>query len=507
MIRHFPFLDDALRHWAQETPEAPAVSLVGQHTSYAELNLLVEVMANWLCAHNVARGDRVIIYAAKSVETIASVLACLRVGALYVPIDPGAPQVQVLMRVKNVDPTLVLTDASRLGQIDGGQCTAPVVDMARLQTEPLSRVGLEARIKNRREEDGAYILHTSGSTGEPKGIWHTHKSGMAYARMAADLCALTQHDRVSHVTPLHFDMSIFDIFSTLAAGACIVIVPEVYAKLPASLSKLIVSEAITVWYSVPFAIAQLVTRGALDKCAFDQLRLVMFAGETMPPATLKAFADHVPHATFLNAYGPTETNHCVTAQFTRNALDGKTPLPIGCADAGVSYRIGEGATGDAEGELLIASDQTMQGYWNNPDLTSRALLSLTDADGKVRTYYRTGDIVRQRQDGQLVLVGRNDRQVKLRGYRIELDEIEHTLTMLNDVSEAAVIVRGDKICALIAGPSPLDLTAIKSAVAERLPSYAQPQLYAILNDLPRTSTGKVDRASLNKFLGETHAVG
>ncbi len=499
------YLDHAVRHYARLTPDAPALRLLGKVTTYANLNTEVDRIAALLLDRGTQAGDRVILCSAKSPRAIAALHAILRVGAVYVPLDPAAPAKRIATQVSAISPRFVLTDSERLSHFSDSFAPSQIVDIS----EPLPKLNaqevLETRQSQRSEFDAAYILMTSGTTGTPKGIVHTHQSGLAYARMSANLCDLTASDRVSHHTPLHFDMSIFDVFSTALAGACCVIIPEMHAKLPASLSQLTEQEGITVWYSVPYAIIQMVERGTLADRNLQALRVVMFAGEKMPPAALKDFSAHTPNAKFLNAYGPTETNHCTTATFTHADLDGVGPLPIGHPDVGVSARIGTEALEPDSGELLIASDQVMSGYWNRPDQNRAAFCTLPDKNGQPRQFYRTGDIVRRTSDGQFFLVGRKDRQIKLRGFRIELDEIELALVNIPDVTEAAAILVGDEIHAFVTCNSNPDLNAIRSDLVSVLPQYAVPHRIGNLKAMPRTSTGKIDRKKLIGIANEQRA--
>lgn len=499
------FLDDALAHFAGKTPDADAVSLIGETISYADLNALANRIAAHLAAAGVAHGDRVVLCAAKSPLVIAAMNAILRIGAVYVPIDPSAPAMRAQAQAAAVAPGFVVADAARARLFADSIDASCILDLGQIAMQDAPQAETLSVATQRSPEDAAYILMTSGTTGVPKGIVHTHKSGLTYARMAADLCHLRPSDRVSHHTPVHFDMSIFDIFSTALAGACVVIIPEMHAKLPASLSELTQQERITVWYSVPFAIIQMAERGALHNHDLSALRVVMFAGEKMPPRSLRAFAEHTPNARFLNAYGPTETNHCVTAQFTRNDLDGLSALPIGCADNGVIARVDEDPTEPGAGELLIASDQVMREYWRAPDLTQACICTLPDENGQPRRFYRTGDIVRRAADGQFLLVGRKDRQIKLRGYRIELDEIELALLISASATEAVVVVAKQQIHAFVTGRTQPDPTEIRARIAEVLPHYAVPDTVVWLDAMPRTSTGKIDRATLLERANAEHA--
>ena len=477
-------LDHALAHWATETPDAEAVRFAGRSHSYAALNAGAEAVAARLIRDGIRPGDRVAIHAAKSFEAIASVFGVLRAGGVYVPIDPAAPKARIETILRDCGVRIVLADARRAVVLDG-VTSVPVIDMAAALA-----VTFEADPVPRAEGDFAYILYTSGSTGAPKGICHTHRSGLAYARMSSRLCRLRQSDRVSHHTPLHFDMSIFDIFATVEAGATIVVISEMHAKMPASLSQLVEAEAVTVWYSVPFAMAQLVSHGALDKRDLSALRVVMFAGEVMPPRVLRDFAAHVPSAELLNAYGPTETNHCLTARIDHATLDGVTAIPIGTPDEGIEMRLGEDA------ELLIKGDQVMAGYWNEPTRTEKAF---------EQGHYKTGDIVARRADGQIMLVGRNDRQVKLRGFRVELDEVERVLSTLPGIEEVAVVTdeAGEVLNAFYAGhPTPDD---VRAHAAGHLPSYMVPAEVIQREALIRTSTGKLDRRRIVEFENDRSA--
>ena len=480
-------LDAALTHWAQHTPDAIAVRFGGNSFTYRELEAATESVAGGLVKAGVAPGDRVAVHTNKGFPAIAAVFGALRAGAVYVPIDPAAPKARVEKILTDCGVRCVLVDPQRNAS---GTQTRNFIDIS-------DAIAQNARVQAvaRSTDDLAYILYTSGSTGAPKGICHTHKSGMAYARMSAELCRLAPSDRVSHHTPLHFDMSIFDVFATVLAGATIVVIPEMHAKMPASLSQLIQKEGVTVWYSVPFAMSQLVSRGCLHERDFSALRVVMFAGEVMPPRTLAEFAKHASRAELLNAYGPTETNHCLTARIDRTTLDGDSPLPIGHPDEGIKARI------NTAGELLIAGDQVMAGYWKDPLRTSKAMINAQDN----AQYYNTGDVVTQRRDGQFMLVGRSDRQVKIRGYRVELDEIERVLGVLPAIEEIALAydAENDVLKAAFSGSATADL--LRTHALDNLPSYMVPQEIVQVPALVRTSTGKIDRRQTMELYSDRFA--
>ncbi|NJL94878.1 MAG: amino acid adenylation domain-containing protein [Anaerolineae bacterium] len=356
------------------------------------------------------------------------------------------------------------------------------------------------------QDDLAYIMYTSGSTGQPKGIMHTHASGLSYARTAAATYSLLPEDRLSNHSPLHFDMSTFDYFSGPLAGATTVLIPEAYTLLPASLSQLVQDERLSIWYSVPFALIQLLLRGALDQRDLSSLRWVLYGGEPFPIGHLRALMERWPQARFSNVYGPAEVNQCTYYHLpppqTWPADQENVPL-------GVIWENAEGLVLDEadqparEGELVVRTPTMMQGYWNRPDLNARAFYRRERLPGLPEVFYRTGDLVRLRPDGLYDFLGRKDRQVKVRGYRVELDEVEAALAALPVVEssaayvlpgadgeaqiEAAVILRDGQ------ATSPADLL---NALRAHLPPYALPGTLAFLEVFPRTTSGKIDRRSL-----------
>ncbi|MEM9967724.1 MAG: AMP-binding protein [Pseudomonadota bacterium] len=499
------FLDDALSHWAIHAPHAEALRSGERAISYETLNKMADRFAGFLLSQDVQIGDRVAICSAKSAAAIAALYGALRIGAIYVPINPLAPEGRMRSALNKTEPSCIFADDLRLKRLEDLGASYFIAGLSEVLQLECDRAPQTLRQSQRAPTDGAYILLTSGTTGEPKGILHTHQSGMAYAKAAADICALSSIDRVSHHTPLHFDMSIFDIFSTAQAAACAVLIPESHTKFPASLSKMMEEERITVWYSVPFALTQLATRGALVERDLSALRVVMFAGEQMPPSTISAFAAHASKAVFLNAYGPTETNHCTTARFTHDMLDGVTALPIGFPNDGVITRIGATEVHEEEGELLVAGDQIMQSYWQDDPTSSERMVVLPDSMGIPRQFYRTGDIVRLDDTGAFVLIGRQDRQVKVRGYRVELDEIELALTNTPQVKEAAVMISEDVICAFVATHPGCEVDSVTDYISDILPAYAIPENILHVPHLARTSTGKVDRKALLEALRCGHA--
>ena len=308
---------------AERFPEREAVRFYDQSLTYAELVHRSNSLARALVEQGVKRGDRVSIYMNKCLEAPVAIYGIMKAGAAYVPLDPSAPVTRLTSVSRDCGIRLLITQVAKgaaLRQIStagtdlecviGLQAEADLPIRSIPWDEVYNTPDGQAPEVDTIERDLAYILYTSGSTGAPKGIMHTRHSGLSFAEWAAHEYSLNKEDRLSNHAPLHFDLSTFDFFAGAVAGATTVIVPEEYTKMPASLSKLIMDEKISVWYSVPFALIQLLLRGALHTRDLSALRWVLFAGEPFPTKHLRDLMTQLPHVRFSNLYGPTETNVC-----------------------------------------------------------------------------------------------------------------------------------------------------------------------------------------------------
>ena len=309
---------------------------------------------------------------------------------------------------------------------------------------------------------------------------------------------------------MHFDLSTLDYFAAAVSGATTVIIPEEYTKLPASLSKLMSDERLTVFYSVPLALIQLLLHGALDTRDLRSLRWVLFGGEPFPTKHLRALMHELPQARFSNVYGPTEVNGCTYFEVPTLLAHSNEPVPIGRPYPNVEALIidenGSVITDDAIGELLIRAPTMMLGYWGNPELTERSVYERSRFGVCDDRFHRTGDLVQTLSDGNLRFVGRKDRQVKVRGHRVELDEIESALASHDAVAEAAayLVAAGDErqtlhaSAILTASSATATHVDLEKFLRRLLPSYAIPERIEILDAFPRTSTGKTDRRELQR---------
>jgi amino acid adenylation domain-containing protein len=512
-------LHEYLRHSARNSPDKVAVEDGDRRITYTQLETLSNWLAGKLNALGVVPGDRVGIYLPKSIDAIIAMHGAMKAGAAYVPVDPSAPATRNSFIHHDCTVRVAIVYARFEHEYRAG--FADLGDLPRLLIVPeaVDEPGLQALSKvdtthrqavtaDTGPADLAYILYTSGSTGKPKGVMLTHGNATSFVDWCSETFMPTADDRCSSHAPFHFDLSVLDIYMSLKHGCTLVLIPEDIGKEPVRLAPFIAGRRLSIWYSAPSILGMLAQFGKLPQHDLSRLRLILFAGEVFPVKHLRTLKQLVPHPDYYNLYGPTETNVCTYLKIPSLIPDDRdTPYPIGwtCShleakavdEHGVLVLMG------AEGELVVRGPAVTQGYWNLPQRNEQAFL--VDDSGK--SWYRTGDIVKEDPEDGYIYLGRRDRMIKKRGYRIELGEIEACLYGHPKIKEVGAVAHSGadgelKVVAFISttNGARLSTIALKQYCAQRLPLYMVPDLFHQRPTLPRTSTDKVDYQQLLQLL-------
>ncbi|AIA70439.1 hypothetical protein EV46_07535 [Pectobacterium atrosepticum] len=498
------FPHDALIHQlvedqAARTPDTTAVLFEDQHLTYDALNRRANQLAHHLIDLGVQPDDRIAICVERSLDMVIGLLAILKAGAAYVPLDPGYPAERLAYMLDDASPVALLTQANQRALLTGDipRILLDTADFSHLSEDNPHIAGLDAHHL-------AYVIYTSGSTGKPKGVMNSHRGLCNRLVWMQNTYRLTPDDRVLQKTPFSFDVSVWEFFWPLLYGARLVMARPDGHKDAAYLAQLIERTGITTLHFVPSMLQQFVQWADAD-CACDSLRRVICSGEALPAELQQRFFARF-NAQLHNLYGPTEAAIDVTF-WACQPDDHRSFVPIGRPIANTQLYIldtlGQPVPLGVAGELHIGGVGVARGYLNRPDLTAERFIPDPFSNQPGARLYKTGDLARWLPDGSLEYLGRNDFQVKLRGFRIELGEIEARLMQCPGVQEAVVVAREDspgdtRLVAYLCPqpgvtPDPADL---RQQLGQHLAEYMVPGAFVTLDAFPLTPNGKLDRKAL-----------
>jgi amino acid adenylation domain-containing protein len=525
----FQSLIHGFQESAERFPARPALFVDGECLSYRDLQCAAGKLASMIVRHEQVSFPLGAVWAYRSRTAYTGVLGVLAAGKGYVPLNPRFP-------IERTRRMLILSGCNVL--VVGKECLAQLPNLLSQMDRPLTVILVgaavaddlaaaypqhrfvpsgevqEAEVCSLRPEVSpdatAYLLFTSGSTGEPKGVPISQANVRSYVEYICDRYEVNEHDRFSQEFDQTFDLSVHDMFVCWERGACLYCVPDKSVMAPA---KFIRDHQLTMWFSVPSVVGLLGKMRLLSPGCFPSLRFSLFCGEPLSAGYAQLWQKAAPNSIVENLYGPTETTIAIThyrwdrTRSPEECLNGI--VPIGWTFPGQRSRVvdeqGTAVPVGENGELCLSGSQISSGYWNNPLKTERQFVRLPNDGAAV--WYRTGDLVKQDSRGCLYYLGRTDHQVKIRGYRVELQEVEAVLRKACGTDQVVSIAwpvqngSADGVVAFVSGVRSLDRDRVIASCSQMLPDYMVPKKIYLLDDMPLNPNGKIDRRKLAHLLG------
>lgn len=444
------------------------------------------------------------IFLDKNVDCFCSMFGVAYSGNFYTILDVTMPQDRIERILRILDAEAIITDKKHEQDIQKLDLKFSPIYIEDIYTRTINNLMIEC-IQNRIiDTDVLYILFTSGSTGDPKGVIISHRNVITYMEWSGKVFGFDSNTIFGSQTPFYFSMSVLDIFQTIRTGAEFVIIPKKLFSLPGDLISYIDETQINTIYWVPSALCQLANINALDNPKLKCVKMILFAGEVMPAKQLNMWRRALPDAFYANLFGPTEVTDICTYYILDREIADDESIPIGRTcdnmDVFIVDENGKEVTGTQEGEMLVRGASVAYGYYKNPEKTKEAFIQNPLQDFYEEKVYRTGDLVHYNENGEIIYVSRKDFQIKHMGYRIELGEIETAASAIAQIDRVCCIYDMANSELVLFYTGAIDAKDIKKNIKKKVPRYMIPTRYVTMEEMPLNLNGKIDRGELKKLL-------